>query len=548
MEDLGTLIEQALAGNATAYGSLVRRYRPYAVGYARSLLHDAHWAEDAAQEAFLEAYACLPNIREPQAFPEWLKRIVFKHCDRLIRRRHIPTEPLESLAESTPGPTTDAATHELRETIKAAFDGLPESERTAASLFYLDGHSYQEISTFLKIPVSTVNNRLHASRKRLRSQLSEVAQLWGVRQTSRTKEKRLWLPENLLGRDMNMILEHEETCRNMLRGDAQVRIRAMRRDDIPALRWFDDELNAQLAAANAQIPPGGAESVPGGPWVRDDWLTLHFEKYAQRGNMTLLAEDTSGRIVGFADLWVAREPEPFGLSLNVECIDYFRAYYYQGLETVLLDEAESVARAAGLTALDIGSNTASGDYPSLRRFGLKVVYEYDMLGCRCSNAHRHSRLPHGQVTSANADLADLLKVSHWCPTDFTFREAMDGAWVDDMKGDPEQQLAFSAIHEIAWEENRALLELWWDDEESPAPSPWSPNNAELYVTPAVMKSVPQFSALLRECACLAAEVGAQEILLPCPSDLVPDSEYVTVENREFAFAWFRKDLSSRDEP
>jgi len=37
-------------------------------------------AEDAAQEAFLEAYRNLDKLREPPAFPGWFRRIVFKHA------------------------------------------------------------------------------------------------------------------------------------------------------------------------------------------------------------------------------------------------------------------------------------------------------------------------------------------------------------------------------------------------------------------------------------------------------------------------------------
>jgi len=57
--------------------------------------HDFHLAEDAAQEAFLEAHAYLSRLREPAAFPSWLRRIVFKHCDRFTRKRQFRLVPLE---------------------------------------------------------------------------------------------------------------------------------------------------------------------------------------------------------------------------------------------------------------------------------------------------------------------------------------------------------------------------------------------------------------------------------------------------------------------
>ena len=74
---------------------LVERFQDMAVGYAYSVLGDFHLAEDAAQEAFLEAYPNLHKVYGPEAFPGWLKRIVFKNCDRILRRKKLASTQLE---------------------------------------------------------------------------------------------------------------------------------------------------------------------------------------------------------------------------------------------------------------------------------------------------------------------------------------------------------------------------------------------------------------------------------------------------------------------
>ncbi|NIR02616.1 MAG: RNA polymerase subunit sigma-24, partial [Gemmatimonadales bacterium] len=66
-------------------------FQDMAVGYAYSILGDFHLAEDAAQEAFVQAYLDLRKLRVPQAFPSWLRRIVFKQCDRFTRRKRVHT-------------------------------------------------------------------------------------------------------------------------------------------------------------------------------------------------------------------------------------------------------------------------------------------------------------------------------------------------------------------------------------------------------------------------------------------------------------------------
>jgi hypothetical protein len=324
-----------------------------------------------------------------------------------------------------------------------------------------------------------------------------------------------------------MALEYEATRCPLLRGDGEVTVRAMRREDISAVRRYDDELTATLAEYNANLPPGGITNAPGGPWADDQELLGHFRKYAERGDLTLLAVEDTGRVVGFADLWSADEPEPFGRSLDVECIDYFREYYLAGLETILLAEAEKVARGAGLPALDVGTNTCSGEYTSLRRFGLKVFYEYDDVLCRCEEPSA-DRAGRRMVGPAEADLSGLIRVGHWAPTDFAFR------------GDEER----AYIAELTWPGRRAILELWRYEpgrDDLPVP-PHRPNRSELYAEPAALTSPEAMSEILAECAALAGEAGAPLALLACPSEIALDEEKLHVHKRGFAFAWLRKRL------
>ncbi len=79
-------VVRAQGGDTAAFDALVRRFRDMAVGYAYSILRDFHAAEDAAQEAFIQAYYDLETLREPGAFPAWFRRVVFKHCDRITGR------------------------------------------------------------------------------------------------------------------------------------------------------------------------------------------------------------------------------------------------------------------------------------------------------------------------------------------------------------------------------------------------------------------------------------------------------------------------------
>jgi hypothetical protein len=321
-----------------------------------------------------------------------------------------------------------------------------------------------------------------------------------------------------------MKLEYERSKARLLRGQEQVTIRQATREDIPAMRRFDQELAASLDQANAQKPPDSELSTPGGPWSDDQWLLDHFNKFAKRGNITLLAEDGSGKVVGFADLWATEEPEPFGRSLDVECIDYFRESFLAGMETILLAEAEKVARAAGLPALDIGTNTCSGEYVSLRRFGLKVFYEYDRVSSRCKAGTAARRPKTRRVSPDAVNLGGLIRVSHWCPTDFTFRREGEDA----------------CLLELCWPRQRALLELWRLDDLPVPENP--PTKSEVFAEPKALTSAKAMGTILAECSKLAGETGAEQIALPCPSDVPLDQSGLDVLDRQFAFAWLRKPL------
>jgi RNA polymerase sigma factor (sigma-70 family) len=177
MDALEEIVARAREGDAEAFGVVVRRFQDMAVGYGYSLLHDFHLAEDAAQDAFFEAYRTLPQLREPAAFAGWFRRIVFKQCDRITRRRLIATVPLDATAEavqiagSGPGRNhEDERTAEVFEAVRQ----LPEHERSAMSLFYISGYSMDEVATFLEVPVSTIKGRLHSARERLRTMLLDT--------------------------------------------------------------------------------------------------------------------------------------------------------------------------------------------------------------------------------------------------------------------------------------------------------------------------------------------------------------------------------------
>src|SRR5205823_4230434 len=149
-------------------------YQNLAFGCALSLLGDFHLAEDVTQEAFVTAYFNLAQLRDPAAFPGWLRQLVRSCAHRLLRQQHLQCVPLETAAEVGCNQWQPDRCFEQKErtaAVLAAIGALPQSQREVVTLFYLQERSQREVAAFLGVPVTVVNNRLHAARATLKRRM-----------------------------------------------------------------------------------------------------------------------------------------------------------------------------------------------------------------------------------------------------------------------------------------------------------------------------------------------------------------------------------------
>jgi RNA polymerase sigma factor (sigma-70 family) len=205
VDSIEALIDRARAPDASlamrqaAFSLIVERYQDAVYGYALATLGDPHLARDAAQEAFLTAYCSLEQLRSPEAFPGWLRRIVRTRC-RHLRREHQPAmasldalHQIEAAAglqagrvDSPVDPALVAERRERRASIAAAVNALPDGQRLVTVLFYVSGYPQHEIAVFLNVPLTTVKKRLQAARKQLHERLMTLMEDDGLQQNGRT--------------------------------------------------------------------------------------------------------------------------------------------------------------------------------------------------------------------------------------------------------------------------------------------------------------------------------------------------------------------------
>jgi RNA polymerase sigma factor (sigma-70 family) len=211
MQYLKSLLLLAMAGDTKAYDKIVACFRDMAYSYAYAILHDFHLAEDATQEAFLQAFYDLPALQEPLAFPGRLRCMVFKQCDRLTRRKKFVSVPLEEVGEIAAYEMDidqRVEDRERRAMVLDAIASLPSHEREVVLLFHIRDYSQNDIAAFLGVPASTVNSRLQSARKRLKGIVMEMVE-------KTIKEYQL-----------------PETFRVIIKRPSQVKTSA------PALAWF----------------------------------------------------------------------------------------------------------------------------------------------------------------------------------------------------------------------------------------------------------------------------------------------------------------------
>jgi RNA polymerase sigma-70 factor (ECF subfamily) len=190
------LVRRARDGEGPAFEALVRRHQERIYRLARRICNDERDAEEALQDAFLQAYRNLGGFRGDSAFTTWLHRIAVNAA--LMRRRARRSEPTESLEEYLPRfeasgmhlggleadalarsavPPADVLVHrrELAERAEEAIARLPEMYRVPFVLRDLQELSTAEVAEVLELEPAAVRQRVHRARLMLRGFLADLA-------------------------------------------------------------------------------------------------------------------------------------------------------------------------------------------------------------------------------------------------------------------------------------------------------------------------------------------------------------------------------------
>jgi RNA polymerase sigma-70 factor (ECF subfamily) len=170
------LVERARSGDHEAFSVLVRTSVPRLLGAATLILRDQDRAQDAVQEAMVQAWRNVRALRDLEAWDAWLYRLTVNACYRSAksaRRRSV----VELHVDLDREPVTDDISGSIadRDLMGRALGRLPVDQRAVMVLhFYLD-LPLTEAADVLGIPVGTAKSRLHRGLETLRVALGGQA-------------------------------------------------------------------------------------------------------------------------------------------------------------------------------------------------------------------------------------------------------------------------------------------------------------------------------------------------------------------------------------
>ena len=164
------LVVRARGGDRDAFSQLAARSIGRLTAVARMILHDGYAAEDAVQEAYIEAWRSLPGLREPDRFDAWMRRLLVRACFKAARRaKRVDAVEIRLTPGDEPAVAGLERNLDLRDQLERGLAGLSAEQRTVLVLVYYLDLPLAEAAQAMGVPVGTTKSRLNRATQALRA-------------------------------------------------------------------------------------------------------------------------------------------------------------------------------------------------------------------------------------------------------------------------------------------------------------------------------------------------------------------------------------------
>ncbi|QDV29571.1 ECF RNA polymerase sigma factor SigW [Planctopirus ephydatiae] len=176
--ELLQLVELAQTGDRQAFGVLARQFESTIFAIALRRLRNRTEAAELTQDVLVQAMRKLPQLREPERFAGWLRRITVRMAINRVVRRPKETISNPEIFGNIRGEGRSPLEHILKGEaageVKAGLRKLRALDRATLLAFYFEGQSLIEMSQQFQSPVGTIKRRLHTARNRLKDVLTHL--------------------------------------------------------------------------------------------------------------------------------------------------------------------------------------------------------------------------------------------------------------------------------------------------------------------------------------------------------------------------------------
>ena len=177
------LVKRVQQGDKSAFDVLVMKYQQKVVNLISRFVSDQSECYDVAQETFIKAYRALGKFRGDSQFYTWLYRIAANTAKNHLasRSRKSPAYSVdvddaehytgESSLKDITNPENMLLTDEIKQTVFAAIEKLPDDLKSAITLREIEGLSYEDIADVMDCPIGTVRSRIFRARDAIDKEL-----------------------------------------------------------------------------------------------------------------------------------------------------------------------------------------------------------------------------------------------------------------------------------------------------------------------------------------------------------------------------------------
>jgi RNA polymerase sigma-70 factor (ECF subfamily) len=174
------LVVRAQEGSREAFGELAEQFEPTVFAIAVRRLRNEADAAELTQDVFIQALRKIGQLREPERFAGWLRRITVRMAiNRAVRKPpEIAADPVVfgAVGSDRQSPLEDLMSNERATDVWGGLKRLRDLDRKTLVAFYVEGQSLIEMSDRFQSPVGTIKRRLHTARIRLRDELAQMLQ------------------------------------------------------------------------------------------------------------------------------------------------------------------------------------------------------------------------------------------------------------------------------------------------------------------------------------------------------------------------------------